>query len=260
MLLFFDRRAGGLDRPATSRLRPRHGRLGDHHRLWALGVGVGLRRKLELNNFAKSLFYYLFMYGVGLRVGPSFVNSLGRRPEVHLSGSCVLRHRPGSGRLGAKFFDLPPGAAGGMLAGSQTMSAAIGSAEQAVTAGVVTLPPGGRREQVTAMIALSYGITYIWGTVGIILISNTCPVVGHRCPRRSPRIEKEHGVAERRYAGLSGWTPGALRAYRLENHKLGRADRRGLSAQNPEYRVVNLVRGGPDRRRRTTCDAAAAAM
>src|SRR5215217_94396 len=33
--------------------------------------------KLELNNFAKSLFYYLFMYGVGLRVGPSFLNSLG---------------------------------------------------------------------------------------------------------------------------------------------------------------------------------------
>src|SRR6476659_10814652 len=32
--------------------------------------------KLELNNFAKSLFYYLFMYGVGLRVGPSFINSL----------------------------------------------------------------------------------------------------------------------------------------------------------------------------------------
>ncbi len=32
--------------------------------------------KLTLDNFAKSLFYYLFMYGVGLRVGPSFINSL----------------------------------------------------------------------------------------------------------------------------------------------------------------------------------------
>src|SRR6516225_2904826 len=41
--------------------------------VWASFYGV----KLELNNFAKSLFYYLFMYGVGLRVGPSFVNSLG---------------------------------------------------------------------------------------------------------------------------------------------------------------------------------------
>src|SRR6187397_987541 len=41
--------------------------------VWASSYGV----KLELNNFTKSMFYYLFMYGVGLRVGPSFVNSLG---------------------------------------------------------------------------------------------------------------------------------------------------------------------------------------
>ena len=39
---------------------------------WASTYGV----KLQLDNFAKSLFYYLFMYGVGLRVGPSFFNSL----------------------------------------------------------------------------------------------------------------------------------------------------------------------------------------
>ena len=32
--------------------------------------------KLQLDDFTKLLFYYLFMYGVGLRVGPSFINSL----------------------------------------------------------------------------------------------------------------------------------------------------------------------------------------
>ena len=32
--------------------------------VWASVYGV----KLELNNFAKSLFYYLFMYGVGFSV------------------------------------------------------------------------------------------------------------------------------------------------------------------------------------------------
>ncbi len=105
--------------------------------VWASAYGI----KLELNNFTKSLFYYLFMYGVGLRVGPSFVNSLERRrAEVHASwpSSAASSVLP-SWSLGAKLFDLPPGAAGGMLAGSQTMSAAIGSAEEAVTPGVVTL-------------------------------------------------------------------------------------------------------------------------
>src|SRR5437763_15714817 len=32
--------------------------------------------KLELNNCAKSLFYYLFMYGIGLRISPSFLKRL----------------------------------------------------------------------------------------------------------------------------------------------------------------------------------------
>src|SRR5215207_2464973 len=98
--------------------------------VWASAYGV----KLELNNFAKSLFYYLFMYGVGLRVGPSFLNSLGGdgiKFSVLAVVSCVL------GLIiivvGVKLLDLPPGAAGGSLAGSQTMSAAIGSAEQAAT-------------------------------------------------------------------------------------------------------------------------------
>src|SRR3989440_12456533 len=74
--------------------------------------------KLELNNFAKSLFYYLFMYGVGLRVGPSFINSLkgdGLTFTLLAFISAVL----GLGLcvIGAKMFDLPTGAAGGLLAG-----------------------------------------------------------------------------------------------------------------------------------------------
>src|SRR5688500_17953419 len=96
---------------------------------WASTYGV----KMSLDNFAKSLFYYLFMYGVGLRVGPSFINSLGGEGikfTVLAFVSCAIGLALVVG--GARLFDLPVGAAGGMLAGSQTMSAAIGSAEQAV--------------------------------------------------------------------------------------------------------------------------------
>src|SRR3982074_2500009 len=87
--------------------------------VWASVYGV----KMELNNFAKSLFYYLFMYGVGLRVGPSFINSLKgdglKFTVLAVFCSCL-------GLFGAVFFakwwDLPAGAAGGILAGSMTMS------------------------------------------------------------------------------------------------------------------------------------------
>ena len=50
---------------------------GHRGRRGPVGVGLGLRREARAEQFhASLLFYYLFMYGVGLRVGPSFINSL----------------------------------------------------------------------------------------------------------------------------------------------------------------------------------------
>jgi putative transport protein len=208
--------------------------------VWASVYGV----KLELNNFAKSLFYYLFMYGVGLRVGPSFINSLGGdglKFSILAVISCVI------GLclvvLGDRMFDLPPGAAGGMLAGSQTMSAAIGSAEQAIP--LLTLPAGTKPDDVSAMIALSYGITYIWGTVGIILICKYLPRWwGIDARAAAKKYEAEFGVANVEGAGLSGFRPTGLRAYRLENPSTAGMSIEAFRQVNPEYRVINVVRGG----------------
>lgn len=210
--------------------------------VWASAYGV----KLALDNFTKSMFYYLFMYGVGLRVGPSFVNSLGG-DGLKFTLLAVVSSVTGLILVvaGAKLFDLPAGAAGGMLAGSQTMSAAIGSAEEAVNAGVVALPPGTTPDQVSSMIALSYGITYIWGTVGIILITKYLPTWWGVDARAAARAyEVEHGVASGDSPTLTGWTPAALRAYRLENKAWDGVTVGQFLAQNPEYRVVNVVRGG----------------
>jgi putative transport protein len=206
--------------------------------VWASAYGA----KLELNNFAKSLFYYLFMYGVGLRVGPSFINSLkgdGLKFSVLAVVSCVL----GLALVvsGAKLFDLPPGAAGGMLAGSQTMSAAIGTAEQA--ASVIRLPEGVTPQDAASMVALSYGITYIWGTVGIILICKYLPRWwGLDARAAAKKYEEEFGVANVDAAGLSGFRPFGLRAYRLENSSTAGQTIEGFRRTHPEYRIVNIVR------------------
>jgi putative transport protein len=219
----------------------------------AIIVGCGLSvwgslygETLALDNFTKSLFYYLFMYGVGLRVGPSFMNSLGGdgiKFTVLAIVSCL------AGLLivvlGVQLLDLPPGAAGGILAGSQTMSAAIGSAEQAVAAGAVTLPPGTSAADVSAMIALSYGITYVWGTVGIVLITKYLPTWWGLDARAAARAyERENGVASGDAPALSGWATSGLRAYRLENPAWVGRTMDEMLRENPEYRFVNVVRDG----------------
>src|SRR6201995_226549 len=209
--------------------------------VWASSYGV----KLELNNFAKILFSYLFMYGVGLRVGPSFINSLkgdGLKFTVLAVVSSVLGLALVV--IGAKLFALPTGAAGGLLAGSQTMSAAIGSAEQAITSGVVKLPPGAKPEDATGMIALSYGITYIWGTVGIILICKYLPRWwGVDAKAAARKYEEEFGVRDLEGGGLTGYRQFGLRAYRLENPAQVGVSIAGFRKSHPEYRVVNVLRG-----------------
>ncbi len=219
----------------------------------AIIVGCGLSvwasvygHKLELDNFTRLLFYYLFMYGVGLRVGPSFVNSLGGdglKFTLLAVVSCVVGL--GITVLGAKFLALPPGAAGGILAGSQTMSAAIGSAEQAALSGVLTLPPGTTTNDVSAMIALSYGITYIWGTVGIILITKYLPRWwGIDASASAREYEKANGVASGDGPAVTGWRSSGARAYRLENPKMNGRTVGDLLREHPEYRVGNVLRDG----------------
>ena len=209
---------------------------------WASTYGV----KLQLDDFAKSLFYYLFMYGVGLRVGPSFFNSL-KKDGLKFTILAVVCSIMGLVLvvLEARMVDLPPGAAGGILAGSQTMSAAIGTAEMAVTQGAYKLPDGTSAESVSAMIALGYGVTYIWGTVGIILICKYLPRWwGLDAKQAAKEYEQTHGVANVDDSGLTGYRPAGLRAYKLENPATAGQTIAQFRQKHPQYRIVNVVRNG----------------
>ena len=208
---------------------------------WGAAFGV----KFQLDNFTKSLFYYLFMYGVGLRVGPSFINSL-KGDGLKFTFLAVVSSLLGLGIvvLGTRWLALPVGAAGGILAGSQTMSAAIGSAEQAITSGVVPLAAGATAADATAMIALSDGITYIWGTVGIILICKYLPRWWGVDARKAAKdYELAHGVPNVDDAGLSGWRPFDLRAYRLTNADVVGRTIAQFRERFAQYQIENVERG-----------------
>ncbi|MBU8974577.1 MULTISPECIES: hypothetical protein [unclassified Lysobacter] len=208
---------------------------------WASTYGV----KLQLDNFAKSLFYYLFMYGVGLRVGPAFFNSL-KKDGITFTILAVICAVLGLVLvvIASKMLALPAGAAGGILAGSQTMSAAIGTAEMAVEQGAYKLPAGVTAEQVSGMIALGYGVTYIWGTVGIILICKYLPRWWGVDARKAAReYELKHGVRNVDDAALTGYRGGGLRAYRLDNAQTAGQSIAQLRKTYPQYRVANVRRG-----------------
>ncbi len=163
---------------------------------WASVYGV----KLQLDNFAKSLMYYLFMYGVGLRVGPSFFNSL-KKDGLTFTILAVICSVLGLGLvvIFSRLFGLPAGAAGGILAGSQTMSAAIGTAEMAITQGAYAVPAGstegGRdgddRPWLRHQLHLGNGRDHPDLQV-------PAEVVGRGCQEGREGVREEHGVREPR--------------------------------------------------------------
>ena len=94
------------------------------------------------------------------------------------------------------------------------------------------------------MIALSYGLTYIWGTVGIILICKYLPRWwGLDAKAEAKKYEEEFGVPNVDDAGLTGYRPLAVRAYRLTNNETVGSTIGGFARKYPQYKVVNIARG-----------------
>jgi putative transport protein len=94
------------------------------------------------------------------------------------------------------------------------------------------------------MIALGYGVTYIWGTVGIILICKYLPRWwGVDAKAAAKQYEEEHGVKNVDDAGVTGYRAGGLRAYRVENPATAGKSIHQFRATNPQYKIVNVLRG-----------------
>ena len=103
---------------------------------------------------------------------------------------------------------------------------------------------GATAEQVSGMIALGYGVTYIWGTVGIILICKYLPRWwGVDAKAAAKQYEEEHGVKNVDDAGVTGYRDGGIRAYRVENPATVGKSISAFRKANPQYKIVNVVRG-----------------
>jgi putative transport protein len=95
------------------------------------------------------------------------------------------------------------------------------------------------------MIALGYGVTYIYGTIGIILICKYLPRWwGLDARKAAKEYELAHGVANVDDTGLTGYRPVGLRAYRLENPAVAGQSIARFRQSEPQYRIANVMRGG----------------
>src|SRR5262249_13942634 len=143
----------------------------------------------------------------------------------------------------ARIWDLPAGAAAGILAGATTVPAAIGAAEEAVHQGAIAVPSGQRVDDVNGMIAISYAFTCICGSVGLAIVCKWLPRWwGLDAAAEAKKYEEHFGVPNVDDAGLTGFHPMSVRAYRLTNDTFTGWTVRQFGQKYPQYQVLNVLR------------------
>ena len=181
----------------------------------------------------KATVFLLFLFAVGYGVGPQFVRGIAKDgvPQALFAAVvcvfCLL-----APYLAARMAGYDIGSAAGLYAGSQTISASMGLATDAINR--LGLPPEETKRLLDAM-PVAYAVTYIFGTVGsaIVLALIGPALLGIDLEAECKRYEEEHGGKKAAGGAGTAWHHYELRAFRVREGGLAV----GLTAAEAEARI-----------------------
>ncbi|SFA81911.1 putative transport protein [Rhizobium sp. NFR07] len=164
----------------------------------------------------KPTFFLMFLFAIGYGVGPQFVRGIAKDgiPQA-LFAAVVCVFCLGAAYFGALIAGYDIGSAAGLYAGSQTISASMGLATDAINR--LGLPPEQTKAMLDAM-PVAYAVTYIFGTVGsaIVLALIGPSLLGIDLEAECKRYELEHGGKKALGGAGTAWHQYELRAYRVK--------------------------------------------
>ena len=185
-----------------------------------VGVLIG-QLKIDISGPLKSVFFLMFLFAVGYSVGPQFFRGLKKEglPQMLFAAVmcifCLI-----APFLLAKLMGYNAGEAAGLLAGSQTMSAVLGVAED--TIGQMNISDTDKSAMVNVM-PVAYAVTYIFGTAGSAwLVSDIGPrLLGGLDYVKKACKELEAKMGNNDESEQPGFMPAArpvtFRAYKISN-------------------------------------------
>ncbi|MER5636920.1 aspartate-alanine antiporter [Kitasatospora sp. NPDC002227] len=139
------------------------------------GLFTGWVTDVTINGTVKSVFFIMFLFALGYKVGPQFFRGL-RKDGLPQVGVAVVVCLTGLGVCYGfdKMLGYGPGLGAGLLGGALTQSAVIGVAQDAI-ANIQGLSA----DQITAeqnLVPIGYAVTYPLGTIlCAILLANIAP-------------------------------------------------------------------------------------
>ena len=180
------------------------------------GIIIG-QLGIDISAQVKSIFFIMFLFAVGFGVGPQFVRGIATdgAPQaifaVVVSVLCLL-----AVYLAAIVSGYGPGLAAGLMAGSQTISASIGLATDAINTSGLT--PEAAKAQLD-LIPVAYAITYLFGTIGTgwILAFLGPKLLGIDVAAECARYEREMSGGAPKASFISARRARELRAYTIRD-------------------------------------------
>src|SRR5213082_1034215 len=201
------------------------------------GVAIG-QLNIQVSAVVKYVFFDLFLFTTGYKVGPQFFRALKKDalPQLAITlvlcVTCLL-----AAFTAAKLLHYDIGTAAGMLAGAFTESTVIGTASDAI--GRLTTISAADKTSLTNNIPVAYAVTYLVGTAFIVWF---LPNVGPKLMRVNLKEEARKLQAKISSSGggepetVSAFQRLAVRAYRvtrldLINRSVGELESRPRQAR-----------------------------
>ena len=154
-----------------------------------VGVAISLTAKVAFDitygvpGILGSVFLLMFMYALGLKVGPQFFSGLksGGMAFIVIAVTVFVLNWVIC-FFGVKLAGLAPGYAPGIISGSYTITAILGVAQSAVSSGAYATPEGITADQIGANMAAGYAVAYMISSVFTILVIRYLPAMFGRDP------------------------------------------------------------------------------
>ncbi|MDW3225732.1 MAG: transporter [Paracoccaceae bacterium] len=205
----------------------------------------------SIPSILSSFMLLLFMYALGLKVGPQFFSGLRKDGTAIIGiGLIVFALNWVICFYGARMLDLAPGYATGLISGSYTITAILGVGQSALDSGAYVPPEGISVEEVGANMAAGYAISYVFSSIGIILLIRYLPRIFGRDPVADAKTAEAdfsggatHPVPGAPGALTMGFSPYDLRAFSVTHHEFVGKKVSQLSTQHPEAPILRIVRG-----------------
>jgi putative transport protein len=203
---------------------------------------------VQVPGLVKTISFAFFIFCIGYKVGPQFFGALKKEGLNYIWVALVVAMVGlATAILLGKLFNFGPGTTAGLLAGAMTQSATIGTAEGAIKQLAVS---GAEKITMEGNIAISYAITYIFGTAGLILAFKMIPrilKIDFRGEASNLEREMSGGEEELESPALFSWYKQLeLRAYRVTKENVAGKTVKEVEALFPGKVAVDRIQRGDE--------------